>query len=255
MNEVKSPGKSGSFFYVSNGYHFIIKTIGKKEAEFMLKILPRYYHHIQSHPATLLSRYCGLHRVSVTKRKRKYFVVMINIFPPEKPLQEVYDIKGATRGRKSEQKEIQNFVVMKDLNLLENDRKIYLKGHDKEKLVSQLQDDVSFLAFMQVMDYSLLLGISDKLYTDSNNSCCKDFSISQFTLYRGSQRTDYYIGIIDILTSWSTKKRLEHYFRGFCIYRNQISTVSPAKYASRFLEFLEAHLISSVPLHSIDENS
>ena len=169
MNEVKSPGKSGSFFYLSNGYHFIIKTIRKREAKFLLHILPRYFLHIKTHPTTLLSRYCGLHRVTVRKGKMKYFVVMINIFPPGRPLQEVYDLKGATFGRRSEQKEIQNFLVMKDLNLLENVRHMEVNRRERDFLLGQLQDDVSFLVLIEVMDYSLLLGIAEKSDTSTDN--------------------------------------------------------------------------------------
>jgi hypothetical protein len=43
LSEIGSPGKSGSFFYYSRDYRFIIKTIHHSEHKFMRKILKNYY--------------------------------------------------------------------------------------------------------------------------------------------------------------------------------------------------------------------
>lgn len=43
LSELGSPGKSGSFFYYSRDYRFIIKTIHHTEHKFMRKILREYY--------------------------------------------------------------------------------------------------------------------------------------------------------------------------------------------------------------------
>lgn len=43
LSELTSPGKSGSFFYYSRDYRFIIKTIHHSEHKFMRKILKIYY--------------------------------------------------------------------------------------------------------------------------------------------------------------------------------------------------------------------
>lgn len=42
LSELGSPGKSGSFFYYSRDYRFIIKTIHHTEHKFMRKILKQY---------------------------------------------------------------------------------------------------------------------------------------------------------------------------------------------------------------------
>ena len=41
--ELSNPGASGSLFYVSSNDEFIIKTVQKKETEFLQKLLPGYY--------------------------------------------------------------------------------------------------------------------------------------------------------------------------------------------------------------------
>ena len=43
MREVSNPGASGSLFYLSADDAFIIKTVQKKEAQFLQKLLPGYY--------------------------------------------------------------------------------------------------------------------------------------------------------------------------------------------------------------------
>jgi len=43
LSELGSPGKSGSFFYYSSDYRFIIKTISSVEHDVFLQMLPKYY--------------------------------------------------------------------------------------------------------------------------------------------------------------------------------------------------------------------
>lgn len=43
LSELGSPGKSGSFFYYSQDFRFIIKTIRRNEHQYLRSILPGYY--------------------------------------------------------------------------------------------------------------------------------------------------------------------------------------------------------------------
>ena len=43
LREVSNPGASGSLFYLSADDAFILKTVTKKEARFLQKLLPGYY--------------------------------------------------------------------------------------------------------------------------------------------------------------------------------------------------------------------
>lgn len=49
----------------------------------------------------------------------------------------------------------------------------------------------------------------------------------------------YFMGIIDILTRYNTKKKLEHFFKGFKHKRSRISCVNARSYARRFCEYLK----------------
>ncbi|CEG84027.1 Putative 1-phosphatidylinositol-4-phosphate 5-kinase [Rhizopus microsporus] len=59
----------------------------------MRKILKEYYKHICDNPGTLLCRYYGLHRIKLPHGKKIHFVVMSNVFPPNKDIHETYDLK------------------------------------------------------------------------------------------------------------------------------------------------------------------
>jgi 1-phosphatidylinositol-4-phosphate 5-kinase len=93
LSELASAGKSGSFFYYSRDYRFIIKTIHHTEHKFMRKILKEYHDHVSSNPDTLLCRYYGLHRVKLPHGRKIHFVVMGNVLPPNKDIHETYDLK------------------------------------------------------------------------------------------------------------------------------------------------------------------
>ena len=56
-------------------------------------------------------------------------------------------------------------------------------------------------------------------------------------------RQIYFMGIIDILTEYSTKKKLEHFFKSLK-YGNTISCVPPDFYASRFNQFINSRIVN-----------
>lgn len=94
LSELGSPGKSGSFFYFSRDYRFIIKTIRHSEHKFLRSILKEYHEYIKKNPHTLLSRFYGLHRVKLPRGKKIHFVIMNNLFPPHRDIHETYDLKA-----------------------------------------------------------------------------------------------------------------------------------------------------------------
>ncbi|KAJ2930764.1 hypothetical protein H1R20_g6346, partial [Candolleomyces eurysporus] len=161
LSELGSPGKSGSFFYFSRDYRFIIKTIRHSEHQFLLKILKQYYTHVQENPHTLISRFYGLHRVKLPRGRKIHFVIMNNLFPPHKDIHETYDLKGSTVGREyPEDKAAANpRAVLKDLNWINRAKQLELGPEKRALLTEQLRRDAEFLERIKVMDYSLLVGI------------------------------------------------------------------------------------------------
>ena len=53
----------------------------------------------------------------------------------------------------------------------------------------------------------------------------------------------YYLGLIDFLQPWTTRKVMERKLKGLAGYdTNAVSAVTPEEYATRFLEFLDKHI-------------
>lgn len=159
LSELGSPGKSGSFFYFSHDYRFIIKTIRPGEHKLFLRFLQAYYEHVRANPQTLLSQFYGLHRVKLPGRRKIHFVIMNNLFPPHRDVHEVYDLKGSTVSR--EQKSSKPSAVLKDTNWLKRGRFIALGPAKRALFEQQLRRDVALLQRLRIMDYSLLIGLHD----------------------------------------------------------------------------------------------
>ncbi|SMR60525.1 unnamed protein product [Zymoseptoria tritici ST99CH_1E4] len=164
LSELGSPGKSGSFFYFSRDYKYIIKTIHHSEHKFLRKILKDYHNHVAENPNTLLSQFYGLHRVKLPYIGRKvHFVVMNNLFPPHRDIHRTFDLKGSTIGRDFKEDDLEHNprATLKDLNWLRRNLHLEFGPTKKDAFVAQMQKDVALLQRLKIMDYSLLVGIHD----------------------------------------------------------------------------------------------
>lgn len=163
LSELGSPGKSGSFFYFSRDYRFIIKTISHTEHKFFRKILKDYHKHVLDNPNTLISRFYGLHRVKLPHGRKIHFVIMNNLFPPHRDVHETFDLKGSSVGREypEELAAKKPRATLKDLNWIHRHRQIDFGPYKRHLFEEQLHRDVELLQRLNIMDYSLLIGIHD----------------------------------------------------------------------------------------------
>jgi 1-phosphatidylinositol-4-phosphate 5-kinase len=181
LSELGSPGKSGSFFYFSRDYKYIIKTIHHAEHKFLRKILKEYYHHVEENPNTLLSQFYGLHRVKIPYGRKIHFVVMNNLFPPHRDIHQTFDLKGSTVGRDYREEDLEKNprATLKDLNWLR--RNMYLEfGPEKKRVfIEQMERDVHLLQRLKIMDYSMLVGIHDLRKGNQENLRDKTLQVFQ----------------------------------------------------------------------------
>ncbi|PIN08105.1 Phosphatidylinositol-4-phosphate 5-kinase [Handroanthus impetiginosus] len=157
FRELSSPGKSGSIFFLSHDDRFVIKTLKKFELKVLLKMLPDYHNHVQAHDNTLITKFFGAHRIELRRGKKVRFIVMGNMFCTELRIHRRYDLKGSTHGRVTNKDKIDDSTTLKDLDLtyeFHMDRLLH------ESLFRQLSLDCSFLESQQIIDYSLLLGVT-----------------------------------------------------------------------------------------------
>ncbi|GJS34501.1 phosphatidylinositol 4-phosphate 5-kinase 8-like protein isoform X1 [Tanacetum coccineum] len=156
LRELSSPGKSGSLFYLSHDDRFVIKTLRTTELKVLLKMLPSYYNHVREHDNTLITKFYGLHEITLRGGKKVQFVVMGNMFYTELRIHRRYDLKGSYQGRSTNKDDIQEGTTLKDLDLAYTFR---MDKSLRDALVKQIYLDCAYLESQQIIDYSLLLGL------------------------------------------------------------------------------------------------
>ncbi|XP_016992936.2 phosphatidylinositol 4-phosphate 5-kinase type-1 sktl [Drosophila takahashii] len=160
LRELSNPGASGSIFYLTTDDEFIIKTVQKKECEFLQKLLPGYYMNLSQNPRTLLPKFFGLYCFHYNSKNVR-LVAMNNLLPSDIKMHCKYDLKGSSFRRKASKAERQKASpTFKDLDFAEHHPNgIFLETDKYNALMSTIRRDCMVLESFQIMDYSLLVGI------------------------------------------------------------------------------------------------
>ncbi|KAH8301689.1 hypothetical protein KR059_008671 [Drosophila kikkawai] len=160
LRELSNPGASGSIFYLTDDDEFIIKTVQKKECEFLQKLLPGYYMNLSQNPRTLLPKFFGLYCFHYNSKNVR-LVAMNNLLPSDIKMHAKYDLKGSSFRRKASKAERQKASpTFKDLDFAEHHPNgIFLETDKYNALMRTIQRDCMVLESFQIMDYSLLVGI------------------------------------------------------------------------------------------------
>lgn len=227
---INTSSNSGSLFYPTHDNKYLLKTISSTEFRLLRKLLPDYYKYLSSNPGSMMTRYYGLYKLVHDPDQKIFFIVMNNLFPDSENIQERYDLKGSTSNRSVDPTSDAR-LSYKDLDFVKRVGNIKLGPDRSREFMAQLRRDCEFLCKQDILDYSLLLGIS----TNSFGS----FSKHRFGATDGV--TTYFIGIIDMLTQFNSKKKVEYFFK-FFVYKDEMSCVPPNLYAERFLNFIESVL-------------
>ena len=149
-------------------------------------------------------------------------------------------------------------------------RLLHLNSIAKDQILQQLRNDVNFLTSCSVMDYSLLIGIEQKLRNDnvvnddkrqrrnsfwqwnwnsgSNRELTVNTGTSPLSFNCGAQNIDqsqekYHIGVIDFLQPYNYKKEIEYRWKSLIHPKNAYSCIPPDLYAQRFLDFIDKHVL------------
>lgn len=160
--EFISNSKSGQFFFYTHDRQYMIKTVTQAESKYLRKILHHYYHHIVNNPNTLLTRFYGMHRVKPHKKKEVHFLIFGSVFFQSRYIHSSFDLKGSSQGRSASDAEKQvSEPVLKDNDFLDRGVRIRVGPAKAKLLKDQIDKDVEFLRQLNIMDYSLLLGVHD----------------------------------------------------------------------------------------------
>jgi 1-phosphatidylinositol-4-phosphate 5-kinase len=156
--EFISNAKSGQFFFYSSDGRYMIKTMTNAESKFLRRILPEYFKHCCENPNTMITRFFGMYRVKLYHLRRNVkFVIMNSVYYTDKHLQTIYDLKGSSLGRDAKPGQ----AVLKDNDLRRGmpDSALALRPKQRSDVRGQVISDCDFLNKMDVMDYSMLVGV------------------------------------------------------------------------------------------------
>lgn len=158
LRELSSPGKSGSFFYLTQDDRFMIKTVKKSEVKVLIRMLPSYYQHVCRYENSLVTKFYGVHCVKPVGGQKTRFIVMGNLFCSEYRIHRRFDLKGSSHGRTTDksEEEIDETTTLKDLDL---NFVFRLQRNWFQELIKQIDRDCEFLEAERIMDYSLLVGL------------------------------------------------------------------------------------------------
>ncbi|XP_010259723.1 PREDICTED: putative 1-phosphatidylinositol-3-phosphate 5-kinase FAB1C [Nelumbo nucifera] len=225
-------GKSNVYFAKSLDERFIIKQVTKTELDSFEEFSPEYFKYLTdsltSGSPTCLAKVVGIYQVSIKHLKggretKMDLMVMENLFF-RRSISRVYDLKGSARSRYNPDTTGKNNVLL-DLNLLETLRTkpIFLGSKAKRSLERAVWNDTSFLASVDVMDYSLLVGVDD-------------------------DRKELVLGIIDFMRQYTWDKHLETWVKASGILggpKNASPTViSPKQYKKRFRKAMSTYFLT-----------
>ncbi|CAD5190947.1 unnamed protein product [Musa acuminata subsp. malaccensis] len=220
-------GKSKVFFAKSLDERFIIKQIKKTELDSFLKFGPDYFKHVfhslDTGSQTCLAKILGVYQVRKSKSGKETKIdvmVMENLLYGHK-ISRTYDLKGAVFDRYISDAKYGEKVLL-DQNFVEDMHKspIYVGGDTKLLLQRAVWNDSSFLTSINVMDYSLLVGVDD-------------------------DQKELVFGIIDYLRQYTWDKQLETWAKASIVPRNELPTViSPREYKKRFRKFMTRYFLS-----------
>ncbi|GAV82574.1 Cpn60_TCP1 domain-containing protein/PIP5K domain-containing protein [Cephalotus follicularis] len=225
-------GKSNAYFAKSLDDRFIIKQVTKTELEAFEEFAPEYFKYLTdsltSGSPTCLAKVLGIFQVSVKnlkggKETKIDLMVMENLFFRRR-VSRIYDLKGSVRSRYNTDTTGKDKVLL-DMNLLEilRTEPIFLGSKAKRSLERAIWNDTAFLASVDVMDYSLLVGVDE-------------------------ERKELVLGIIDYMRQYTWDKHLETWVKASGILggpKNASPTIiSPKQYKKRFRKAMTTYFLT-----------
>jgi 1-phosphatidylinositol-4-phosphate 5-kinase len=198
-----------------------------------------------------------------TSFKKIYFIIMGNLFSTPLELDLRYDLKGSVYGRTSRKPgvPIDKSIALKDLDFKDDKMSIRMMAEDKQIFLRQIEIDCKFFESANIIDYSILLGVhhipkneqiklhnneilgtpSFKTLDDTNALKANKPFFERFKggILSSDKNKIYLLGVIDILTEYGAKKKLEYGVKR-TLFGAGISCVPPSEYADRFKNFIKS---------------
>lgn len=224
-------GKSGSAFLKTLDDRFVIKGLSTSELDSFVKFAQSYFEYMAQalfHDLpTVIAKIFGFYQIHMKnpytgKTIKIDVLIMENLFYQSPKNLRIFDLKGSMRNRHVEQTGKENEVLL-DENMVEYiyESPLFVRQYDKKLLRSSLWNDTIFLSKVNVMDYSLVIGIDDENQTLT-------------------------VGIIDCIRTFTWDKKLESWVKEKGLVgggTKEPTVVTPRQYKNRFREAMDRYIL------------
>lgn len=222
-------GKLKLLFLKTLDDRYIVKELSKTELELFVLIAPFYFKYslqtVFNNLTLALAKIFGFYQIEIVNKKGSFrmdFLIMENLFHNHHTTR-IFDLKGLMRNRHVQQTGKADEVLL-DENMIEYiyESPVFVAEQLKKLMRGSLFNDTLFLLAMDVMDYSLVVGIDDPL-------------------------KKLYIGIIDWLRAFTWDKKVENWVKGNLAGTNKKgkdpTIITPKQYKTRFREAMERYIL------------
>ncbi|CAK4726299.1 unnamed protein product [Aphanomyces euteiches] len=201
-------GKSGAGFMKTKDERFLTKVVSSNQLHVFLSLIPKYFEYlaktIEDGTPTMLSKIVGVYRITIDDMSM-CLLVMENLVYNRK-VDALFDLKGKMEGRTADHGTVlwdRNFVKMfQGIPLaLQESAMVHLK--------TAMMNDTTFLAAVDVVDYSMLVGYDKR-------------------------KQEVVACIIDYIVKYDFMKRLEHHGKRLLQDEGEITVLNPKQYTKRF---------------------
>ncbi|GAX78095.1 hypothetical protein CEUSTIGMA_g5537.t1 [Chlamydomonas eustigma] len=230
-------GKSNAYFAKTRDDRFVVKSLSKVEKASFLEFAPNYFEHMAksflSGRRTCLCKLLGVFTINIKTqnggpREGKDGIVLDlmiqeNVFY-DRPITRIYDLKGSERNRFNEAAAA-NPQDPREVHLDDNLRRanatspLFVEPVSFREMELALWSDTAFLSSLDIMDYSLLVGV------DKDNCILN-------------------VSIIDFIRQYTWDKKMETWVKSSGMLGGngkEPTIISPKQYMRRFRQAMQSY--------------
>ncbi|RHY34521.1 hypothetical protein DYB32_000890 [Aphanomyces invadans] len=206
-----SGGKSGAGFMKTKDERFLAKVVPSNHLQMFLNFAPKYFEYlakaIEEGAPTMLSKIVGVYRIAIGDTSMNLLVMENMVYGRQVDV--LFDLKGKMEGRSAPDEG--SGAVLWDRNFVKMCQGIPMPMHESalDVLKTAMINDSTFLASVDVVDYSMLVGYNP-------------------------QKQEIVVSIIDYIVKYDLMKRLEHHGKRLLQDEGEITVLNPKQYTKRF---------------------
>ena len=244
-----APGHSSAFFFISHDRRYLLKSLSAADARCLVALLDAYTRRLEeARGRSLLPLFLGVLAVRFGRAGRAHtFLLQNNWFASEHALHARFDLKGASfasapfkrlRTASARERKKGSAAVLKDADLKDT----LVLG---EEVLAALADDAAWLRAARLIDYSLLVGVHHKpagLHAPPAPPTVRfGGGGGGHVVVVDSPEKLTMLGVVDILTPWTCRKRCEWLAFSLLKGGRDSSCQPPDVYSRRLLAFVRRH--------------